>query len=386
MKRANPAVIGGFILGALALAVAAIFVIGSGNLFQEKFRCVMYFTGAVQGLNVGAPVNFRGVKIGTVKAVKMAFDRKSLEIRIPVFVEFPRGQQGEMEMMQMMDSGPSTPQDALDALIKRGLRAQLQVESLVTGQLFVQLDIYPEAPPQEAVRDPASKLLEIPTVPTTLQEISQTFRQALNKLAELKLEEMISGLQKTLYGVERLVNSPELTDLIHNMNVALQDAQRLLRHADTQLERVATSATTTLGSFSKLAVDAQPLVRDMDALARDAETLVRNADKQLDRVVSGATTVLGSVGKLAQHADTQVQSLGSSLTQTAATALNTLEQARDTLTTFQKIVAPNAPVGYELAKTLRELSETARSLRVLADYLERYPSSLLFGKKEGASK
>lgn len=386
MKRANPAVIGGFIVGALILGVAAVFVFGSGTLFKDKFRCVMYFQGAVQGLQVGAPVNFRGVKIGTVKAVKMAFDRKSLEIRIPVFVEFPRAQQGEMEMMQMLNSGSSTPQEALDTLIKRGLRAQLQVESLVTGQLFVQLDIYPDIPSQDATTDPVTQLLEIPTVPTTLQEISQTFRQALNKLADLKLEEMIHDLQNTLQGVERLVNSPELMELIHNMNVGLQDAQQFLRNADKQLEHVATSATTTLGNFGKLAADIQPLVRNMDTLARDADALLRNTDKQVERLAIGATAALGSFGKLAQQANTQVQSLGSSLSNTSTATLNTLEQARDTLATLQKIVAPNAPVGYELAKTLRELSETARSLRMLADYLERNPSSLLFGRQEGRSK
>lgn len=383
MKRANPAIIGGFIIGAIALVVAAIFVVGSGNFFQKTFRCVMYFNGAVQGLNVGAPVNFRGVKIGTVKTVKMVFNPDNLNIRIPVFVEFPRGKRGDMDVMHLIESGPRTPEATLDALIKRGLRGQLQAESLVTGQLFVQLDIYPDAPPAEMLRDPDTKLLEIPTVPTTLQEVSQTLRQALNKLGGLKLEEMLFDLQKALAGVERLVNSSELMDLIHNMNVAFQDAQHLFRNADTQLERVASGATTTLGNISTLATAAQPLVRDLAALVRHAEALLRNADKQLDRVGSGAVTALGSVGKLAQHTDTQIQSLGNSLSQTSTTALNALEQARDTLSTFQKIVAPNAPVGYELAKTLHELSETARSLRVLADYLERYPDSFLFGKKEG---
>jgi paraquat-inducible protein B len=204
-------------------------------------------------------------------------------------------------------------------------------------------------------------------------------RGALRQLSALPLEEMVFDLQKTLRGIEQLVNAPELIDMLRSLHLTLQEVQQFLRQAGGLLERVATGATTTFGSLDSLAAEAQPLLRD-------ATALVHNADKQLERIGSGATAALGSIGKLAQRADTQVQALGRSLNNTSGAAQQTLEQARDTLTAFQNMVAPNAPVGYELAKTLRELSDTARSLRLLADYLERYPNSLLFGKKEGNSK
>jgi len=149
MKEANPAVIGGFIIGAVVLAVAGVVALGSGKLFTETIQCVMYFEGAIQGLHVGAPVNFRGVKVGSVSNIKMQFDRKNLAVRIPVIVEFPKGAGGTMELLH---TDPRAPQNALAALVERGLQAQLQTESLVTGQLFVQLDIppvtLPEAPPE----------------------------------------------------------------------------------------------------------------------------------------------------------------------------------------------------------------------------------------------
>ena len=373
MKEANPAVIGGFIVGAIVLAIAGVVLFGSGKLLTESVKCVMYFEGAIQGLHVGAPVNFRGVKVGSVSSIKMQFDRQNLTVRIPVIVDFPKGAGGTMELLH---ADPRAPQDALAALVERGLQAQLQTESLVTGQLFVQLDVppvaFPEAPPREATIDPTTKLLEIPTVPTTFQEVSNTVRQTLDKLAELPLENMLHATEGALLGINRLVNAPEVLETMRHLSATLTDAQQVMQHMDTQITHVASSATTALGSFNKLATDTQQLVQ--------------HVDKQFGQMTAGVNTTLGQVSKMTQTVNTQAISLTTSLSQTAASALSTLERMRETLTTAQQLITPNAPVGYELVKTLRELSETARSLRVLADYLERHPNAVVFGRKENTPK
>jgi len=285
--------------------------------------------------------------------------------------------------MEMLNADPRTPKDALAALIERGLRAQLQTDSLVTGHLFIQLDLppatSPEAAPREAAIDPATKLLEIPTVPTTLQEVSNTARRALDKLAELPLEEMLHSLEGTLLGINRLVNAPELQEAMHNLNVTLTGMQHVLQQADTQVTHVAASATTTLASLNKAATDIQQL-------AQQTQQLVQHVDKQLGQVAAGAATTLGQVGKLTQTVNTQALALATSLSQMAAGALEAIERMRETLTAAQQFVTPSAPVGYELVKTLREFSETARSLRVLANYLERHPNALVFGRQESGTK
>jgi len=380
MKRANPAVIGGFIVGAVVLVIAGVMILGSGKLFTETIKCVMYFEGAIQGLYVGAPVNFRGVKVGSVTNIKMQLDRQNFNIRIPVIVEFPKGAGGTMEMLH---ADPRTLKDALAALIERGLQAQLQTESLLTGQLFIQLDLppamSPEAAPKEPTFDPATKLLEIPTVPTTLQEVSNTVRRVFDKLAELPLEEMLRSFEGTLLGINRLVNASELQEAIRNLNVTLTGMQQVLQQADTQVTRVAASATTALESLNKAATDIRQLVQQ-------TQQLVQHGDKQLGQVASSATTTLGQVGKLTQTVNAQALALATSLSQTAEGALHAIERMRETLTAAQQLVTPSAPVGYELVKTLREFSETARSLRVLANYLERHPNALVFGRQESGTK
>jgi paraquat-inducible protein B len=379
MKRANPAVIGGFIAGAVILAIAGVMILGSGKLFTGSMKCVMYFEGAIQGLYVGASVNFRGVKVGSVTSIKMQLDRQNFYVRIPVIVEFPKGTGGAMEML---NADPSIPTDALAALIERGLHAQLQTDSLVTGLLFIQLDL-PPVPPETALKeatiDPATKLLKIPTVPTTLQEVSNTVRQVLDKLAALPLERMLYSVEGALLGVNRLVNAPETLEAIHHLNVTLTGVQQVLQQADTQVMRVASSATTVFESLHKAATEVQQLTQQ-------AQQLVQHVDKQLGQVAAGAVTTLGQIGKLTQTVQAQTLALATSLSQTATGALQAIERLRETLTAAQQFVTPSAPVGYELVKTLREFSETARSLRILANYLERHPNALVFGRQESGAK
>jgi phospholipid/cholesterol/gamma-HCH transport system substrate-binding protein len=380
MKRANPAVIGGFIVGAVVLAIAGVMIFGSGKLFAGTMKCVMYFEGSIQGLYEGASVNFRGVKVGSVTSIKMQLDRQNFDIRIPVIVEFPRGSGSTMEMLNV---APRAPKNALAALIERGLRGQLQTDSLVTGLLFIQLDLppatSPEASPREAIIDPTTRLLEIPTVPTTLQEVSNTVRQVFDKFAELPLEEMLRSFEGTLLGINRLVNAPEVLATMHNLNVTLTGMQHMLQQADTQVTHVASSATTAFESFNRAATD-------IHQLTQQTQQLVQHVDKQLGQVTSSATTTFGQVGKLTQTVNAQALALATSLRQTAEGALRAIEGMRETLTAAQQLVMPSAPVGYELVKTLREFSETARSLRMLANYLERHPNALVFGRQESGTK
>jgi paraquat-inducible protein B len=369
MKRAHPALIGAFMLGALALAVLAVVLFGSGKFFTETLPCVLYFDGAVQGLQIGASVNFRGVKVGTVKAIRIQYNSYNQEVRIPVFIEFPLALQGALEVHGNASGDLRT---GLVALIERGLRAQLQIESLVTGLLFVQLDFHPDAPAQQATVDPVTAMLEIPTVPTALEAATQTFRKALEKLAQLPLEQMVLDLSDTLHSIRELMGSPELKEAIHHVNVTFVHTQQLVRRLDEEAGRIAGSTNTTLDSVGKL--------------ARHAEQLVQRLDQEVGRIATSTTASLGSVGKLAQHTDTQLASLLGGLQETVGTTRATLTQMQTTLVGVQQFLAPNSPVGYELVTTLRELAEAARSLRQLTDYLERHPNAVVFGRNKTGGK
>ena len=136
-KKANPTLIGVFVVGALVLAVAGVLVFGRGNLFSEKRRYVLFFDESIKGLTVGAPVMFRGVPIGSVTGIKLCFDSQDMSMATPVFIET------EPDRIQRIGERPLASRilekrrqkEIMDRLIQKGLRAQLQTESLVTGRL-----------------------------------------------------------------------------------------------------------------------------------------------------------------------------------------------------------------------------------------------------------
>jgi len=336
-RQANPAVIGGFIVGAFVLTVAGILIFGSGRFFANIDRVVMYFAGDLQGLQVGAAVDFQGVPIGTVTGIKAVIDPQNVEVQIPVIVEL------HPDKVEFVRPRPEGAQ-GIQRLVERGVRAQLQLESLVTGQLFIELDFHPEAPAVEFTIDPLTKLPEIPTVPTTRQQVEQTVRKVFEQLSELPLKHLMNSLDTTLRSVERLMTAPEVLEAIRNLNAMLTDVQRLVRTLDQQVTPVTASATEALGS------------------------------------VTGA---MGDIGKLARTADGRLPTLTAGLQDTVRAAREALEGAQETLKNVNGMAAPSSPVGYELVESLQELSQAARAVRLLADFLERNPNALLFGRNEG---
>jgi paraquat-inducible protein B len=230
---------------------------------------------------------------------------------------------------------------------QKGLRAQLLSESMVTGQQFIQLSYHAEAPPAQFVIDPLTNLPEIPTIPTPLQEVQATVRKALIKLGELPLEQIVTSLNGTLQGIDRLVNAPEVTESIKAIKTTMTEVQELIHHMDQRLEVAVTSFTTTMGGAHKLAEDMSKLTRNVDG---------------------------------------RVPEVATSFTDMAKSAQNTLEHAQQTLASMNGAIEPNSPVRYEMVKALRDLSDTARALRALADYLERYPNAVIFGRTDAGAK
>ena len=338
-RQASPTTIGAFVLGAILLLLVGLLVFGSGKFFADTVRVVMYFEGDLKGLHTGASVDFEGVQIGTVTDIEVFLDLKDLSARSPVIVEINRDYfrvVGENAM-------PAKGQGIKALVEQKGLRAQLQSESMVTGQRFIQLAFSPDAPPKQIVIDPLTNLPEIPTIPTTLQEVQETVRKALVKIGELPLEQIVTSLNSTLQGIDRLINAPEVIESVRALKTSLTNIQQLTQNIDKQITPVTSSAVEAMGSM---------------------------------------TGAMGDIGKLARNADGHLLPLANSLQQTVGTARNALEATQETMKSVNSMMSPNSPMGYELVKALQELSEAARALRVLADYLERNPNAILFGRNE----
>jgi len=332
-KRATPQLIGGFVIGAVALAFAGVMFFGSGGLFAEKETYVLYFDGSVKGLNVGAPVMFRGVKIGTVTDISVYVNPKDFTFRIPVLIE--------VETKRIESSGAEpTPikfldklnqDDSLNLLIEKGLRAQLQMQSIVTGQLFVQLDMLPAEPVR--LSGYPSEFKELPTITSGLQELSETFEK-------LPLEDVAQKMLNTLEGLEELVHSPELATSLYHLDKTMNNLNHL---------------TATL-------------------------------NQTLPKMINRTDSAMTSVKLAADNFEQEVIPLAKDVKAAVAALQETLEQVDRTTASLDRTIAEDSPLRYRIDKALDDFSKAARSVRTLTDELERHPESMLLGKRRGGEE
>src|SRR5690242_3811510 len=189
--RANPKVIGGFVVGAIALAIAGLIIFGGGQFFKKAVPMVMFFQGSVGGLAVGAPVTFDGVKIGQVTQVQPIYDAAKQDVLIPVYIELDTP-------IKTVGPEAGTVLANLDELIKDGLRAQLVSESMITGQQSVNLSFFnPNKNPIKLV-GLVPGLRELPTVPSSIDRLKANLQNFLNTLNKMPLEEIGNKVDDTL--------------------------------------------------------------------------------------------------------------------------------------------------------------------------------------------
>lgn len=362
-------------LGAVCLVVGAVLVAAGGGFFSDRPRYVLFFEGSVKGLRVGAPVAFRGVTIGRVTGVEMLYDVSDQSIDIPVFVElFPDALTvvGERE-----GAGEG---NEMPGLVERGLKGQLQLQSLVTSQLFVNFDFFPDEPVELKGIDRG--VPELPTIPSGFQKIAQT-------VESLPVEEIAAKLINTLDAVEKLVNAPELMDSVVQLNAgltdfrelmaspgfrdavagingALKDLGTLLRNADVRLDDLTESAGRTMESA--------------DALIADTRGLVRNIDSGVGPLTGDAAAAARSVTALSETISVRLTDLTGDLHALSTTAGTALEEVAGTLSEMRDIIDEDSRERAELLRVLEELRGAARSLRMLAELLEQRPDALIRGK------
>ncbi|MCW5784527.1 MAG: MCE family protein, partial [Nitrospirales bacterium] len=184
---------------------------------------VINFDGSVRGLSVGAPVEFRGIKIGVVSDIAINLNPKTLEIKIPVLIEI---QPERITTPQLVQSHVKEDKYAImKQMVKRGLRAQLVTGSLLTGQLFVALDFYQNLPEKELIL--TGKYPEIPAIPAAMDELRRTVTDVMAEIRRLPLDKIAREILETVEGGNRLVNSPNTQNAVHHLNAALGNVEKL---------------------------------------------------------------------------------------------------------------------------------------------------------------
>jgi paraquat-inducible protein B len=267
-KKANPRKIGAFVIGAIALVVVAVVVLGSGKLFKDTITVISWFDTSVGGLNPGAPVKYRGVQIGEVKEVLMqVFQAEARrEFAMPVLYELD---------VQAVEQGAQRRLDPifLDSLVDIGLRATLATESFVTGRKYIELDWHPDKP-YHAENLPEVPYPEIPTIKTGLEEIQRELQELIAEIGSVKIDSLVLDLRDAVHGIDRLINSVPVQTLADSLQIAIHQVHQTF----SAFESVAMSIDTVVVPLQVAVLEAS---KDAQDAAAQAELLVRDMRAQL---------------------------------------------------------------------------------------------------------
>jgi paraquat-inducible protein B len=250
--------------------------IGEAEL-TEKHPFLLNFAGSVRGLEVGSPVEMRGIRIGSVTDIEIVFDEKSPIPTIPVTIviepERITGSGGKRGFEDMYEAAKKA--------VENGLRAQLKTGSLLTGQLFVDLDYYPNLPP--ATLEMGGKYPEVPTVPTELAVITKSVTEILEKVTSLPLDQVVEDMRKMIQSTERLINSPDIHQSVKLLRETAEAAQATLKQAESTLA----SADSLIGPKSQVRYDAVEMMQELRGAARSIRVLTDYLERHPEALIRG---------------------------------------------------------------------------------------------------
>ena len=330
-RKAHPTRIGLFMLGALALLVAAVVVVSGGRVFANRERAVAYFDGSVYGLQLGAPVVFRGVRLGSVVGIGVVYQGRPGQYAIPVELEIERA--------------TTTVAD----LVGQGLNAQLSTQSLLTGLLYVDLDL--RSTPGQPVRRRSDGLTQIPTLPTTLQSLQK-------QLQNVDLTQLLGDVSAVAAGLRQLVGNPKLAGTVDDLAQSGAELRQLLAQLNQRVGPLGDALQGTLGSARQG--------------AEQWGAAVARVGSAVDRVGQAADRVSGTMGRFDRLADD------------AAPALASVRRAADdlalTAAELRRATSDDSGLMQQVERAAQDMARASRAVRDLADLLERQPEALIRGR------
>ena len=342
-KRANPALIGGFVIAALAILVAVVVYMGSAGFGSNWYQFSIYFQGSAAGLQIGAPVVLKGVTIGRVTSIQVGLYPEAEDFIVPVEIQ--------IDETKILTPGRRVEELTLAELVRQGLRARLDLQSILTGQLRVELGFFPDT--EATYRGRKSRFPEIPSIPSTLE----TLKAALE---EFPIEELAAATVRIVNGLDQLVNSPKLGQILDDVQLSAANVRSITDTLDKRVEPLAENIDITVTEVNRLVGEARIIIDsvggDVKLAAADARVLMSELQSNVDPAIAEFRGALKSAQSAFDSAD------------------SAFESADD-------LIGKESTMRHELLVLLKNLSEAARSLKIMVDYLERHPDALIRGKR-----
>lgn len=292
-RKANPTIIGLFIVLGLALGVTSVLLVSSSKIFTRHKKYILYFDATLTGLDPGAAVKFRGVTIGYVKDVLLHLNQAPEDASVPVIIEL-----NEDLLRERSDNTFNLADESqLDLHVKRGLRGKLDAQSLLTGLLYVQLEFLPQAPATYHQLKPRYK--EIPTAPSDVQIFRVDFAEITRKLSlllgrldstlnEFQVREINRGLTNLLTSLQSFASSPDLTNTVTSARQTLDEIRMLSTKLRSKVDGLADAADHTLTETRATMTELRGGVQDVRDMIAPQAPLRRDLEATLDQLSEAA--------------------------------------------------------------------------------------------------
>ena len=274
MKRVSAAAIGAFVVASLAILIVGLVVVGAGKIFSRPTRFICMFPGNLNGLKIGAPVKVRGVQIGEVSAIRLRLDPSEGELRsgfngfrLPVIIDLDQTMLKERGAV-----GEALSKGRIEDWIKQGMRAQLQTESLLTGLLYIDLDLHQGTQPN-FILQPGGPYMEIPTVPTDFAQVQQRLMETLDKFEHIDFKGLVDSITDAANSIKSLANSPDLKDTLESLKATVANLNQTIITA----RRVLNDANGEVG----------PLVKDLRETSDETNTTLKETRTTLVKLQQG---------------------------------------------------------------------------------------------------
>lgn len=273
-KPVKPEAIGAFLLGGMALLIMALLTFGGGEFFKSKIHWVVYFDSSLNGLNVGAPVKVQGVQVGIVKEIELQLDDNMQKLMKPVVIEVDptrlvSTKGGPIDISAL---SPSDRDKHFKTLLDSGLRARLEVQSILTGLLYVNLDFNRDQPARLTGLS-YKGLPEVPSVPPTVDEVLATLEEVMRKIGNLPIEGVVEDLAAILKDVHALVGSEEAKRSQQALSQSLESAQLLLSRLEKTLPDLITHLDATVREVN---LHARPVLDSTQATLENSRIAAGN--------------------------------------------------------------------------------------------------------------
>ena len=332
-KQVSPTLIGSFFLAALGLVIITILMFSGGSYFKKHHQFVLFFheENNLNGLNVGAPVKLEGVKIGEVKEVALLLDEKTLEVIKPVVIELDYSNiinDDDLDDVYESKEGEAH-NDSVKNFIKKGLKAQLKTQSMLTGLLYIEFQFIPQ---DELVMTGRNfrDLPELPTTTNATEDIKRAAQRVVERVQKLPLEKIVEDLAVNMHEIKVILTSQSLKENRQGVNQSIKEMEKLLVNLNDNFT---------------------PLMLNLNGTMKDTRVVVQEFSREIKPVLS-------------------------SLEKTLNKATELLSESQYAVRSFEDLSSPEAP----LWQALEALKEAAESTKNLTDTLERNPESIIYGK------